>query len=197
MNISRHGRLSWKVRFLNGTQAPDMWKDVATSYSDYIRATVTDANGNSYAYGLSDIKVEATEKEGWYTMTVDLRKATSVDFSTLAGFTFQVTDGVYADTTLGSCNMRLDNLTAVPAIPLEKGDVNGDGSVDIRDLVRFKRYEAKDDVEFFAEAADINGDAEITSQDIASLRKVLLGIEIETSEYALLSNDGWSETVKP
>ena len=197
VNISRHGSLSWKIRFLNGTEAPDMWEDVAAAYADYIKATVTDANGSSYAYGFSDIKVEAAEKEGWYTMTVDLRKATSVDFSALSSFTFQVTDGNYADTNLSNCHMRLDNLTAVPAIPLEKGDVNGDGSVDIRDLVRFKHYEAKDGVEFFADAADVNGDAEITSQDIVALRKVLLGVELKTSEYALLSNDGWSETVKP
>lgn len=197
VNISRHGNLSWNVRFLNGTAAPDMWADVAASYADYIKATVTDANGNSYAYSLPDIKVEATEKEGWYTMSVELNKAASVDFTALKSFSFQTTDGKYHDANLSNCHMRIDNITATPVIPLEAGDVNGDGAVDIKDLVRFKRYEAKEDVEFFSEVADLNADGEITSQDIAALRKVLLGIEVEPSAYALLSNTGWSETVKP
>ncbi len=197
VNISRHGILSWNIRILNGADDPDLWESVAASYANYIKATVTDANGNSYAYGLSDITVEATAKEGWYTMSVKLNKATSVDFSALSSFTFQVTDGVYADTSLINGNLRIDNLTAVPAAPLETGDVNGDGYVDTRDIVRFKKYKADNSLEFFAEVADINADGEVTTQDLAALRKFLLGYEIESSKYTLLNNNGWSEVVKP
>ena len=174
-----------------------MWETVATAYANYIKATVTDANGNSYAYGLSDIKVEPTAKEGWYTMSIDFKKATSVDFSALSSFTFQISDGTYVDTALINGNLRIDNITAVPAVPLEKGDVNGDGDIDARDVVRFKKYEAGNDIEFFAEAADINADGEVTMQDLVVLREFLLGNEIEISQYTLLNNNGWSEAVKP
>lgn len=197
MNINRHERLSWNIRFLNGTELPDMWNDVAASYANYIKATVADVNGNAHSYSLSDIKIEKTSKEGWYTMTVDLKKATGVDFTSFSSFTFQTTDGNYADTSLRNCNMRLDNLTILPAITLEKGDVNGDGVVNIMDLIRFKHHEANDNVEFYDEAADINGDSKINSQDLVALRKLLLGIEVETAQYAPLNNNGWSQIVKP
>ena len=130
-------------------------------------------------------------------MTVDLKKATGVDFTSFSSFTFQTTDGNYADTSLRNCNMRLDNLTILPAITLEKGDVNGDGVVNIMDLIRFKHHEANDNVEFYDEAADINGDSKINSQDLVALRKLLLGIEVETAQYAPLNNNGWSQIVKP
>ena len=197
VNVSRHGNLSWNIRILNGTANPDMWETVAAAYAEYIKATVTDANGNSYAYGLSDIKVEATAKEGWYTMSIDFKKASAVDFSALSSFTFQVSDGAYMDTSLINGNLRIDNLTAVPAAALEMGDVTGDGNTDARDLVRFKKYKAGMEVEFFAEVADINADGEVTIEDLAALRSILLGDEVATSQYALLNNDGWSEVVKP
>jgi len=197
VNVSRHGGLSWNIRILNGTANPDMWEMVAEAYADYIKATVTDANGNTYSYGLSDIKVEPTEKEGWYTMKVDFAKASAVDFSKLSSFTFQVSDGTYMDNTLINGNLRIDNITAVPAAPLAVGDVNGDGAVNILDLVVFKCHELGDEVEFFEETADLNADGAVTAADMVALRKVLFGYEVEPSAYALLNNTGWSETVKP
>ncbi len=197
VNISRHGRLSWKVRFLNGTAAPDMWAEVAESYADYIKATVADSNGKTYAYNLSDIKVEATEKEGWYTMSVDLKSATDVDFTKLSSFTFQITDGQYADTNLGNCHMRIDDITAVPAAPVEQGDVNGDGSANIFDLIRLKRFLAGDDVTVCEEAIDLDMDTDITVEDLKLLRQLLLGVEIVVPEYVQLASSGWSTVVKP
>lgn len=196
VNVSRHAALSWNVRILKAGAADDLLSTALEAYKDYARVTVADADGNSYAYTLDDVKVEATEKDGWYKMSVELKAASGVDFTLLKSFTFQLTDGKYVDTTLSNCNMRLDNLTAVPAAPLALGDVNGDGNIDIKDLVRFKRYEAEVDVEFFSEAADLNDDGEVNSQDVTVLRKALLGVEAEAS-YALLDNTGWSETVKP
>ncbi len=197
VNVSRHGGLSWNIRILNGTANPDMWEMVAAAYADYIKATVTDANGNTYTYGLSDIKVETTEKEGWYTMKVDFAKASAVDFSKLSSFTFQVSDGTYMDDTLINGNLRIDNIAAVPAAPLAVGDVNGDGAVNILDLVVFKCHELGDEVEFYEEAADLDGDGAVTAADMVALRKVLFGYEVEPSAYALLNNTGWSATVKP
>ena len=197
VNISRHGILSWNIRFLKAGAADDILPAALEAYKDHAKVTLADSNGNSYAYGLSDIKVEAAAKEGWYTMSVKLNKATSVDFAALSSFTFQLTDGSFVGTDISSCNMRIDNLTAAPAAPLEIGDVNGDGYTDARDVVRFKKYEAGNELEFFAEVADINADGEVTMQDVVALRELLLGNEIEISKYTLLNNNGWSEVVKP
>lgn len=195
VNLSRHGGLSWNVRFLNGTANPDLWDTVKVAYADYLKATVTDAEGGSCVYTLSDIKVTATDKEGWYTMRIDFADAENLDTTKINSFTFQLSDGTYHDANLINCNMRIDNLSAVVAEPVMMGDVNGDEEVNIRDLVRFKRYKANEEVEFNTAAADINGDGEVTAEDIVALRKVILGVE--TAQYAVLSNEGWSETVKP
>ena len=57
----------------------------------------------------------------------------------------------------------------------EKGDVNGDKFVDIRDLVHLKKYLAKvEGVTVVEAAADMNGDNKVTSEDLVELRKYLL-----------------------
>ena len=53
------------------------------------------------------------------------------------------------------------------------GDANGDGSVDIRDLVRMKKLAANDD---YTQSADLISDNKIDSLDLAEIRKYLLGI---------------------
>ncbi len=66
------------------------------------------------------------------------------------------------------------------------GDANGDGVVDIRDLVRVKKLSAQAD-EYFP-IADINKDSAIGAQDLLLLRKCLLGFEtIEEWEYYVIS----------
>ncbi|MBE6727892.1 MAG: hypothetical protein E7562_04505 [Ruminococcaceae bacterium] len=195
VNISRHSRLAWNVRFLNGTAAPDMWDVVAAAYADYIKATITDSKGASHAYTLSDITVEATAKEGWYTLSVDLKDA-NIDFTSIASFTFQTTDGAYMDTTLSNGNMRIDNICALPEAPLAEGDVNGDKAVNAKDLVRIKRYLADEDVTV-SEKADLDLNGVIEANDAVCLRKLMLGMEYETAEYQVLATADWSETVKP
>lgn len=54
------------------------------------------------------------------------------------------------------------------------GDVNGDNTVDIRDLVRIKRYLADSSVEIVYKNADIDGKDGIIAYDMAQLRIMLL-----------------------
>ena len=54
------------------------------------------------------------------------------------------------------------------------GDINGDGNVDVRDLVRLKKilaYITNDGRDF----ADLDNDGEIKTTDLAMLRRHLLG----------------------
>lgn len=59
------------------------------------------------------------------------------------------------------------------------GDVNGDRSFDVRDLVHYKKYCAAPESisDFIGEAADCDGDGEISVKDVISVRKLLLSDE--------------------
>lgn len=59
---------------------------------------------------------------------------------------------------------------------LKEGDVNGDGTVDIRDLVRYKKYLSGIEVEFNLEKADLNGDGKYDALDLAALRQKLFEV---------------------
>ena len=59
------------------------------------------------------------------------------------------------------------------------GDINGDGEIDIRDLVRLKKYLVYPDNTDIVEAnADCDGTKGITLGDIVAVRKHLLGAEL-------------------
>lgn len=66
-------------------------------------------------------------------------------------------------------------------------DVNSDNTVDIRDLVRFKKYLASG-VEINLSAAELNGDSSVTGDDMTILRKCLLGVD-EAKEKVVLKYD--------
>ena len=55
------------------------------------------------------------------------------------------------------------------------GDADGNGEVDIRDLVRMKRYISDADIEIDP-AADINIDGDINAEDLSELRIMLLNM---------------------
>lgn len=69
----------------------------------------------------------------------------------------------------------------------EKGDIDGNGAVDTRDLVSLRKYFADYDYEKgeppfeLGESADINGEDGITAADLALLRKVLAEKELVES----------------
>lgn len=57
------------------------------------------------------------------------------------------------------------------------GDVNGDGAIDMLDLMLLRRYLAGgyNDAEFIAEAADLDGDGLVSMEDLILMRKYLAG----------------------
>ena len=57
----------------------------------------------------------------------------------------------------------------------EAGDADGNGEVDIRDLVRMKRYISDADIEIDP-ATDINIDGDINAEDLSELRIMLLNM---------------------
>ncbi len=69
-----------------------------------------------------------------------------------------------------------------------KGDIDGNGSIDIIDLVRYKKVLANQSTFADITTADINGDNERDSTDIIYLVKLLLGIDIKGYTYNKQSN---------
>ncbi len=66
--------------------------------------------------------------------------------------------------------------TATPEPVPTPGDVNGDGTVDGRDLLRLARFLAGNNVTIDAAAADLNGDGHLDGRDVLRLAKHLAGL---------------------
>jgi hypothetical protein len=55
------------------------------------------------------------------------------------------------------------------------GDGNGDGKVDILDLVRLRKYIMRDTSDIDSANSDVTGDGLVNSQDLVRMRKYLAG----------------------
>lgn len=61
----------------------------------------------------------------------------------------------------------------IPVPPVTYGDVNGDGNINLLDLIALRKYLAKWSVEIDLTAADCNGDGNVSLLDLITLRKYL------------------------
>jgi len=59
------------------------------------------------------------------------------------------------------------------------GDINGDGSVNTKDLTRLLRYINHEDVECTEKALDVNGDGRVNSKDLTRLLKYINHEDVE------------------
>ena len=58
------------------------------------------------------------------------------------------------------------------------GDVNGDGEVNGKDVLRLQKYVLGDDVEIVLDAADVNADGKLNGKDVLRLQKYVLGDDV-------------------
>lgn len=79
-----------------------------------------------------------------------------------------------------------------PAVQTAVGDINGDGTADILDVIRLNKallgIEKLTDAQ--TDAADTDGDGSFTSNDVLELLKSILGIEEQTFEFVAQSLSG-------
>lgn len=81
-------------------------------------------------------------------------------------------DGVNYDQTKMNATFIIDSISTLTQ-EIADGDANRDGTVDILDLVRVKKYAAGIQTEICA-AADLDGNLAINAEDLIQLRKILL-----------------------
>ena len=119
------------------------------------------------------------------TLGLDLGNYLHVDCTHAETYTQKenIVDSTY--TTQGSydlvvycknCNKELNRIKQT--IPVKKpepkhGDINGDGSIDIKDVTILKQYLAKWKVSINAENADVNGDGEINIKDLTLIKQFI------------------------
>ncbi len=129
--------------------------------------STVDALGHSYIYTVGT--APTTEEEGWllagcsvcsHETTVVLPVLSEVDYTLVDGqFVWNNTDyGIFAF-----------------AIP---GDINGDGSVNNKDLTRLFQYLSGYEVEVEETRIDINGDGSVNNKDLTRLFQYLSGYEV-------------------
>ena len=84
---------------------------------------------------------------------------------------------ISAAVTVSGSVHRCVELTATDGTELPEvrpGDLNGDGKIDVADLIRLKKYIAGDSVELKT-SADLNGDKSVNVADLIRLKKYIAG----------------------
>jgi hypothetical protein len=83
------------------------------------------------------------------------------------------------------------NLLSLPAVAVIHGDLNGDGRVDVQDVVKAMRHslglEALDDLQSFL--ADVNSDGKVNVQDVSLVMQKSLGLIEAFSDLPLPENN--------
>lgn len=88
--------------------------------------------------------------------------------------TDKVSDGTYTITAI-SKNMSV-SATFEAAAPSQKGDVNGDGTIDATDVVSVYNYIQVTEESGVTKAdADVNEDGEVSSADVVEIYNIIIG----------------------
>jgi hypothetical protein len=87
--------------------------------------------------------------------------------------------GRTAGTKCSVCGEILSGCEEIPALGYEPGDLNGNGTIDGRDLLRLARYLAGGNVEINEAAADLNGDGKVDGRDLLRLARYLAGQDVK------------------
>lgn len=67
----------------------------------------------------------------------------------------------------------------LPQEQLVAGDINGDGTVNNKDLTRLLRFIAGEEIFVVAETVDVNGDGNVNNKDLTRLLRFIAGEEVE------------------
>ncbi len=168
--------------------------DGATSYALWADGTVTVRAGETWHLRML-VKAEGAVKLGAALVNADTKEAVAIHDSGIAiadgtdgwqqlNYVFTIPAGVEETQVKAALKHAFSETAAVVCYDnvafykeYQPGDVNGDDTRDIRDLVRYKRVDSGL-VEYASKnAADMNGNHYINAVDTAGYKLYLLGIE--------------------
>lgn len=185
---------------LNGTGVTCKVDNLSADKSiDYLQVTIS-ANGDDFGYidsTLNDLSnnanMEVTENYDSATGRLNILyepkvSGASIPVDTTELFAFKLSNSSKREYALdinyvlcytdGTDGEMTDTLNVV--IP-RYGDVNDDGSVNIKDLLRYKKYIADKSTTFEMTNGDLSGKASYGADDLVLLKKILTGA-IKTAE---------------
>lgn len=140
-------------------------------------------NGSSAAPAESGLNTAITNStDGWQQMNYTF---TLPQDATLTGVKVQLDNAFYSS----DAEILYDSIAFYRVC--EPGDVNADGSLDILDMIRFKKVRAGIAEYTSPNAADINGNGYINTIDAAMIKRLLLGLTDYGSvpEVAMIAPD--------
>lgn len=87
-------------------------------------------------------------------------------------------EGNISNTDEENVNFKIvdGKITVIDYLP---GDINGDGSVNTKDLTRLLKYINHEDVEYVEKALDVNGDGQVNTKDLTRLLKYINHEDVE------------------
>ena len=155
--------LRYKLKFTDGDNGTVPVKMMHTGYHATGSATLGEC-------GIENSGVTLSETDEWKTIAFSAtNKCTAWEEWNCFGL------GFYDETVIDrNFELCVDEVTISSTDPLY-GDADGNNAIDIRDLVRVKRYSAGVTAEINEKRADLNFDGAIDSADLTLLRKQLIG----------------------
>ena len=141
----------------------------------YIAAPVTLVEGAQYQWYLDGEAIEGATGE------------TYAVYGKTGTYSVKITAPDGAEKTVDTLRV-----TEIRSSDLLYGDANGDGSINIRDVVLIRKYLADYDYDTesssvdIAPGADANGDGEVSIRDVVLLRKYLADYDYETGESGIV-----------
>ena len=156
--------------------APTILTDLSTAEVMYGQNGTADAltvNAISTDSGTISYQWQSRTENGMFTDIYGATRSSFTPSTETAGTTYYrcvITNALSGERV--TANSKVAKITVLER-KVTNGDINGDGTVDAKDVTVLRRYLAGWSVDIQLSAADMNGDGEVNAKDVTVLRRQL------------------------